>query len=160
MAARVFIDTNIWIYGLTKPQDGEESDKRQKTLELLSAHTKASTIVASVQVINEFHWNMIKKFGFPDSVAADLVSANITPITTITALDYSTYRKASELRQKHSFSFWDSLIAASALNEACEMLFSEDMQDGLLVENLLRIVNPFKVSAIGVGRRFARCGRG
>jgi len=143
MAARVFIDTNIWIYGLTKSQDGKESGKREDTLALLSKHTKASTIVVSVQVVNEFHWNMIRKFGFLDSMAADLVSANITPITTIIALDYSTYRKAAELRQKYSFSFWDSLIAASALNESCETLYSEDMQDGLLVENQLRIVNPF-----------------
>jgi len=52
--------------------------------------------------------------------------------------------KASTLREHHAFSFWDSLIVASALATNAMVLYSEDMQDGLVVENRLRIVNPFK----------------
>ena len=54
--------------------------------------------------------------------------------------------KASTLRGQHAFSFWDSIIVASALATNATVLYSEDMQDGLLVENRLRIVNPFKES--------------
>lgn len=143
MAARVFIDTNIWLYGLTIPQDGEDVDKREKTLELLSQLTKDSSIVVSVQVINEFHWNMTKKFGQQDSVVLDLVAENIEPITRITELGYSTYNKAFHLRNSYSLSFWDSLIVASALEASCTHLCSEDMQDGLVVDDQLKIENPF-----------------
>jgi predicted nucleic acid-binding protein len=144
MAAKVFIDTNIWLYGLTRSQDGEGGDKRQITLDLLSQLTKETVIIVSAQVINEFHWNMTKKFSQQDKVALELVTANIEPITIITDLGYSIYRKAFELRSKYSLSFWDSLITASALDASCETLYTEDMQDGQVIENRLEIVNPFK----------------
>jgi predicted nucleic acid-binding protein len=46
---------------------------------------------------------------------------------------------------KYSLSFWDSLIVASALAANAEILYSEDMQNGLLIENKLRIINPFEI---------------
>ena len=51
---------------------------------------------------------------------------------------------ANDLRSKHNFSYWDSLIVASALENACEVLYTEDLQDGHVIEGRLRIVNPFK----------------
>ena len=43
---------------------------------------------------------------------------------------------------KYNVSFWDSLIIASALDNKCTLLYSEDMQHGLLVDNKLKVVNP------------------
>jgi predicted nucleic acid-binding protein len=37
------------------------------------------------------------------------------------------------------------MIVASALHAGCEILYTEDMQDGLEVEGQLTVVNPFKV---------------
>jgi len=146
MAAKVFVDTNIWLYGLTAAQDGEGGDKRAVTLDLLSKLIKETVIVVSVQVINEFHWNMTKKFSQQDKATLELVAANIEPITIIMDLGYSIYRQAFELRRKYSLSFWDSLIIASSLDASCETLYTEDMQDGLNIENQLVIANPFAVS--------------
>jgi predicted nucleic acid-binding protein len=143
MGGRVFIDTNIWLYGLTCPQDGEGADKRQVTLNLLSQLTKEAVIVVSAQVINEFHWNMIRKFNQQDKTAQELVTANIEPITIVTDMGYSIYRKALDLRSKYSLSFWDSLITASALDASCETLYTEDMQHGIVINNRLAITNPF-----------------
>ncbi len=42
------------------------------------------------------------------------------------------------------FSFWDSLIIASALHVDAKILYSEDMQDGLIVSGKLAIINPLK----------------
>lgn len=39
-------------------------------------------------------------------------------------------------------SFWNSLISASALDNKCSLLYSEDMQHGLMVDNTLKLVNP------------------
>ncbi len=39
--------------------------------------------------------------------------------------------------------FFDSLILASALEAGCQILYSEDLQDGQRIENQLMIVNPF-----------------
>ncbi len=42
-------------------------------------------------------------------------------------------------------SFWDSLIVGSAVKSGCKRLYSEDMQYGLIVENELKIINPFNL---------------
>jgi predicted nucleic acid-binding protein len=47
------------------------------------------------------------------------------------------------LREKYSLSFLDSIIVASALNSNCNVLASEDMQDGLKIDNMI-INNIFK----------------
>ena len=52
--------------------------------------------------------------------------------------------KASALREQYTFSFWDSTIVSSALHAGASVLYSEDMQDGLVVENRMRIINPFE----------------
>jgi predicted nucleic acid-binding protein len=43
---------------------------------------------------------------------------------------------AFSLREKYSLSFWDSIIVASALNANCAILASEDMQNGLKINNM------------------------
>ena len=60
------------------------------------------------------------------------------------SLDLLVVKNASSLRQQYSFSFWDSLIIASALEAGVTLLYSEDMQDGILVAGTLEIINPFK----------------
>jgi predicted nucleic acid-binding protein len=51
--------------------------------------------------------------------------------------------EATELRSRYQLSFWDSLIVSSALSAKVNILLSEDMQNGLVIENTLEIVNPF-----------------
>jgi predicted nucleic acid-binding protein len=53
--------------------------------------------------------------------------------------------KAADLRNQHKISFWDSLIVSAALSVKIEILLSEDMQHGLVIENTLEIVNPFRI---------------
>jgi predicted nucleic acid-binding protein len=48
------------------------------------------------------------------------------------------------LAERYNFSTYDAMIAASALHADCNTLWSEDMQDGMILENRLRIVNPFR----------------
>jgi predicted nucleic acid-binding protein len=48
------------------------------------------------------------------------------------------------IKGKYSFSFWDSIIVGSALFSECNILISEDMQNGLNVEEKLIIKNIFK----------------
>lgn len=43
----------------------------------------------------------------------------------------------------YSLSHWDSLKVATALQSDPTLLYSEDMQDGLVVDKQLTITNPF-----------------
>ena len=58
-------------------------------------------------------------------------------------LDRWVLLKASEIRERYGFSFWDSLIVAAALKGEADLLCSEDMQSGFEIDGL-RIVNPFE----------------
>jgi predicted nucleic acid-binding protein len=48
------------------------------------------------------------------------------------------------LKTRYQYSYWDSLILASALESRCQIVYSEDMQDGQQIEHTLTIQNPFK----------------
>ena len=62
---------------------------------------------------------------------------------TVFELSQDILLKASEIRANQKFSFWDSVVAASALDCDADYLISEDMQDGFNLENKLTIINPF-----------------
>jgi predicted nucleic acid-binding protein len=62
----------------------------------------------------------------------------------VVELNQSILVAATHLRDKYSFSYWDSLIVASALASGASTLQSEDMHDGLIVDRQLTIINPLK----------------
>jgi len=55
----------------------------------------------------------------------------------------STIKLAQNLVGKYDFQIFDGIIIAAALEADCDILYSEDMQDGQIIENVLKIVNPF-----------------
>jgi predicted nucleic acid-binding protein len=58
-------------------------------------------------------------------------------------LAVQTHDVGRALAERYGLSIYDAMIVASALVAGCTTLWSEDMQDGLVVEGQLRIVNPF-----------------
>jgi predicted nucleic acid-binding protein len=49
-----------------------------------------------------------------------------------------------KIAAKYGFSFWDSMMVASALNNHCSVLYSEDLQHNQIIEDRLQIINPFQ----------------
>lgn len=136
MAKKCFIDTNIWLYAFIETGDKKKRQNAKKTI-------KDDGVIISTQVINETCVNLLKKTSLTETEIQALVVSFYNKYT-VWEINQSTLIKASRLREQHSFSFWDSMIIATALNADCEILYSEDMQDGLKVENKLVITNPFK----------------
>ena len=58
-------------------------------------------------------------------------------------IDMEVIQKALNLNSKYGYSYYDCLILASAFLNGCECLYSEDMQHNQLIEEKLKIVNPF-----------------
>jgi predicted nucleic acid-binding protein len=96
-----------------------------------------------MQVINEVCVNMLRKVSLPEKDIQALIIAFYEKYTVVD-IDKATLLKASELRENYSLSYWDSLIVANALNADCAVLYSEDLQDGLQVEQRLTVINPVK----------------
>ena len=99
------------------------------------------TPIVSTQVINEVCSVLQRKAKFQESQIRQLVQV-FSDRCVIVELTSDTLINASDLRLRYGFSFWDGLIVASAIGADATILYSEDMQDGLLVEQQLRIINP------------------
>jgi predicted nucleic acid-binding protein len=136
-AERCFIDTNIWLYAFTVGNNPEKTARAKALIEAQRA------VFVSTQVINEACVNLIKKAHFSEQQIQQLIESFYAKYIVV-ELSKPLLLKASALRGQHALSFWDSIIVASALSTKATVLYSEDMQDGLVVENRLRIVNPFK----------------
>jgi predicted nucleic acid-binding protein len=128
------IDSNIWLYAFI---EGEDADKTARARSLV----EATDAVLSTQVINEVCVNLIRKAGFGEADVRGMV-ASFYRRYSVVPLDQVTLLKASQIREVHAFSYWDSLIVASAILAGVVVLYSEDMQDGFEIEDV-RIVNPF-----------------
>ena len=130
-----FLDSNIWIYGYSVDTgDG----KRSKALELV----EIADVCLSSQVVNEIASNLLRKQLVTEPFIQRLIDELYTdyPVLEILREDI---QNASLLRESYRFSYWDSLIVATALRSNSEILYSEDMQDGLVVRDQLLIRNPF-----------------
>ncbi|MEM9670832.1 MAG: hypothetical protein AAF950_18120 [Pseudomonadota bacterium] len=64
---------------------------------------------------------------------------------SVLGLDLETHEDALRLVDRHRFSIFDAMIVATALRAECQILYSEDMQDGMIVDRRLEIINPFRI---------------
>lgn len=130
-----FVDSNIWLYALNVEENP------QKVI-IAKQITELANLVVSFQVINEVCANLLKKADFAESQIQKIIASFFADYQVV-EISRRILLKASGLRTEYSLSFWDSLIVAAALAANAEILYSEDMQNGLLVENKLKIINPF-----------------
>lgn len=136
MNARSFLDTNILVYCYTTT----EPEKRQKA----QAVAKLPNTIVNTQVLQEFANTLHKKFKTNweniavaiSEVRKDFIIHTNTEETIVTACT---------IAKRYGFSYYDSLIITAALETDCSTLYSEDLQDGQVIEGKLEIVNPFKI---------------
>jgi len=137
-----FIDTNIWLYRLFDDQRIEAKERERKR-DIAISITDKSNLIISTQVINELAVNLIKKANFDENQIKAVIQSLYNRCQVL-EFDLTILESASDLRTQYNFSFWDSLIVASALAAGADILYSEDMQDDLIVSKQLNIINPFK----------------
>ena len=134
-ANRAFVDSNIWLYALI---NGQDLVKHHIAQDLVGK----TSCVASIQVVQEICSNLIKKFSYLKAQIKSLIKS-FSAGCEIIIPSINLLLQAEELRGQYHLSYWDSLIVASAIAANVEILYSEDMQSGILVYNRMRIVNPF-----------------
>jgi len=136
---KYFLDTNIIIYSF----DRSVEDKRKKAQELINTALSDNLGIISYQVIQEFINVATKKFLAPLSLNDCRLYLNrvLSPLCEIFP-SINLYMAGIELMENTGFSFYDSIIIASALQGGCKTLYSEDMQHERVVLGLM-IINPF-----------------
>ena len=126
-----FVDTNVVLYLL------DEGPKADRAEEVLGQGPRVS-----VQVLNETLVNCRRKAGLSWTDTAAFLGG-IRALCPVEPLTTQTHDVGRALAERYNLSVYDAMIVASALIAGCTTLWSEDMQNGLLVEEQLRIVNPF-----------------
>jgi predicted nucleic acid-binding protein len=133
MNHKPFIDTNIWIYAHLETDD-------MKSNQALTLLDTLPELIISTQVLNEYYAVMLKY-----KIADDVIQDNINVIidaSHVALIEIATIQSAHKIRLQNGFSYWDSLMIASAIENNCTTLYSEDMQHLQKIQNLT-IINPF-----------------
>ena len=128
-----FLDSNVLLYLVS----GEDNriDRVRRLLD--------SSGTVSVQVLNEMVSVCRRKFRMSWRDTSTFLTETKS-LLTIIPLTVNTHQTGLRLAERYGFSIYDSFIVAAALDAGCDTLWSEDMQDGLLVDGRLRIDNPFR----------------
>lgn len=126
-----FFDSNIILYLL---DDGRRRDVAVRLL------TEGGMI--SVQVLNEVLVNCRRKAGMSWEEAGEFLDGvrGVCKVISLTSRIHDIGRAVGE---RYQLQVYDAMIVAAALSGGCDVLLSEDMQDGLVVEGALTIRNPF-----------------
>jgi predicted nucleic acid-binding protein len=90
---------------------------------------------------NEYY-NTLLKYKIEESLIQSYI-LGILDEAVLSIIQMETIYRSWEIRKKHKYSYYDCLIIASALENQCSILYSEDMQNGQLIEDKLKIKNPF-----------------
>lgn len=131
-ATKVFFDTNVLLYMLSA-----DEDKANTAEAMLNSGGKIS-----VQVLNEITSVARRKLSMT-WVEINEVLTLFQALCSVEALTVEAHNKGRLVAERYGLSVYDAMIVAAALLAGCETLYSEDMQHGLLIDNQLRICNPF-----------------
>ncbi len=126
-----FFDTNVVLYLL---DDGPKADAAERLL--------GRGGIVSVQVLNEALVNCRRKAGMSWDETVEFLDA-VQRLCTVTGLTIETHTLGRALAERYRLSVYDAMIVAAALLAGASVLWTEDMQDGLVVEGMLTLRNPF-----------------
>ena len=134
MSGKLFLDSNIllYVYSTTEPA------KRDISIALL----EQNECCTSIQALNEFCNVCLKKYQYSRTKIESALH-QITAAVDLFSVSLHTLRWALVLHERYQYSYYDSVMLASALQHGCECFYSEDLSSGQVIEGMLKILNPF-----------------
>jgi predicted nucleic acid-binding protein len=131
--SRIALDSNILIYNHSLTCENKM---------LIAMNFFNENPIVSSQVISEYLNVMRKKFKMEKNELIQLCSLWLEKCI-VQPVILSTINLAQNLIVKYDFQLFDGIVVAAALEANCDILYSEDMQHGQVIENTLKIINPF-----------------
>lgn len=128
-----FIDTNVLVY--LASGDVAKADRAEKLV--------AAGGTISVQVLNELA-NVARRKMRLSWAETNAFLSNVRELLAVQPVTVEAHDTGLELAERYGLSVYDAMIAASALHADCDTLWSEDMQGGLVIDDRLRVANPFR----------------
>ena len=139
MSGRFFLDTNIFVYSF----DASSPKKAAKSTKLIRSAIETRGGIVSYQVVQEFFNVALRRFAKPMSTAdaEQYLSTTFRPLLSVHSSP-ALYGEALRIGARFRLAWYDSLIVASAIEGQCDVLYSEDFQDGQQFGTVV-ISNPF-----------------
>jgi predicted nucleic acid-binding protein len=132
---RVSLDSNVLVYTV------DRQDRRHARAVELLARAVRGDCVLSIQSVAEFYHVVTRKHLASTDEAAAQVEDMLASFPW-QSQDAESLQRAISLARQHSISFWDAMLCATVQGAGCEILLSEDLQDGRQLDGL-QIVDPF-----------------
>lgn len=131
----IAIDTNVLAYA-----EGIDDSERQAASRTVIRRLPGDAIVIAVQALGELY-NVLVRRGWPAAQVSTAISAwqdvyRMAPTTE------STMVAAIDLASAHRLHIWDAVMVSVAAESGCQVLLSEDLQDGFTWRGVT-VVNPF-----------------
>lgn len=130
--ADAFFDTNVLLYLLSA--DAGRADRVEKLL--------AGRGTISAQVLNEFAAVALRKLKMSVTEVREVLDT-IRAVCNVESVTAETHERGMAIHEQYGFSLYDSVLIAAALIAGNKVMYSEDLQHGQLIDDQLRIVNPF-----------------
>ena len=127
-----FFDTSVLLYLLSG--DAVKADRIETLL--------AARGVISVQVVNEFAVVAIRKLKIPLHEVREILDT-IRAVCAVEPITVDAHDRALAVFERYKFSFYDSILIATALISGAKILYSENLQHRQVIDNQLRVTNPF-----------------
>ena len=127
-----FLDSNVLVYAFTTDV---RASRAQQLLE--------RGCLINVQILNEFANVARRKLRMSWTELTEALEDIRTLCPTIASVTIDTHSAGLERAQRHGLSVFDGLVVAAALEAGCATLWSEDMHHGLVIDERLKILNPF-----------------
>ena len=131
-AADAFFDTNVLLYVFSA--DAAKADRAEALI--------AGGGQISVQVLNELTAVARKKLGMSWREVRD-VTTQLREVLRVIPLTVETHERGVRVAERLGLSIYDGTIVAAALLSGCATLYTEDLQNGQLIDAQVRVRNPF-----------------
>jgi len=128
-----FLDTNVLVYAVDRDQRSEHARS-----------IMADAFVIGVQTLNEFA-NVLShrsNWPWPDIASASRDIHALAEVVLDTTIE--DHDKAFQIAERYRLSIYDALMLAIALRANCTTFYSEDLHHGLVVEDRLTVLDPFR----------------
>ena len=132
---RTALDTNVLVYA-----EGVDDPQRQGIATDLLSRIPRERLVISVQVLGEL-FNVLTRRNVPREHARAR-TAYWREALSVYESSCELMDMALDFATDHKISIWDALVLSSAVEARCDVLISEDFQDGLAWRGVT-VVNPF-----------------
>ncbi|MFO1467861.1 MAG: PIN domain-containing protein [Steroidobacteraceae bacterium] len=138
MTATIFVDTNVFVYA----RDNAYPQKQKLAMQWVDRLWREQSGRTSMQVLSELYVTLTRKLrpGLSPDDAWEDVSALMA--WDPASLDRETLTRGREIHDRYKLNWWDSLIVAAAQLQDCEILLTEDLQEGMRFGQVVA-QNPF-----------------